>query len=163
MQLIQEAQQQFTKFAKSCAMHVYEQKARQHLIFTCQRAKDVPFFKFACQRSKSVPTFHFYVPTCQRANNVPFFKLACQRAKRRANFSTIFQKKNVSIMIKICKFQGYLGNSRKFIQRNKEFEGQYFDIRLFIPRTPQIFLKKHTLCKMITKLLQEQKYSKTQS
>ena len=141
------------EFAKSRAMRAYVPKACQHFVFTCQLAKDVPFFKLACQLAKSVPTFHFYVPTCQRAKDVPFSKLACQRAKRRVNFSTFFQRKNVSIMVKICKFQEYLDNSRKFISRNKEFEAQYFEICLFLPCTPQIFLKKHTLCKMITNLL----------
>ena len=59
----------FKEFAKSRAMRAmraYVPKACQHFSFTCQRAKDVPFFK-----------------------------LACQRAKRRANFSTIFQKKKM--------------------------------------------------------------------
>ena len=68
--------------------------------------------------------------TCQRAiklANVPkvcqFFNLACQRAKRRANFSTSpAQFLNFSIVLNICKLQEYLGNSRKFISRSKEFK-----------------------------------------
>ena len=97
-----------------------------------------------------VPTCH--VPMCQkranfsflRANkraNVPkacqLFNLACQLAKRVVNFQLlllkgvpifqlffkrIFQFLNFSILLNICKFQEYLGNSRKFISRNKEFK-----------------------------------------
>ena len=32
-------------------MRAYEPKACQHFIFTCQRAKDVLFFKLACQKA----------------------------------------------------------------------------------------------------------------
>ena len=77
-----------------------------------------------------------HVPIRQCAKGVPnmpkacqFSNLACQRAKKRANFptspvkrrtnfSTIFQN-NFSVMLNICKFKGYLSNSRKFISQNK--------------------------------------------
>ena len=104
------------------------------------------------------------VPTCQKRANISFLRAnvpkTCHFSNWRANvpkgvtiFQLFFKRKNVSIMVNICKFQEYLGNSRKFISRSKEFETKYFDICLFLPCTPQIFLKKHTLCKMITKLL----------
>ena len=102
-------------------------KACQHFSFTCQRA-NVP-------KTCHFSSWHANVP-----KDVPIFQL-------------FLKGKNVSIMDNICKFQEYLGNSRKFISRSKEFETKYFDICLFLPCTPQIFLKKHTLCKMITKLL----------
>ena len=86
-----------------------------------------------CHRVKRVPTFCFYVPTWQRAN-----KRACQCGAKfstwRANvpkmcqFFNYFPKENIfkflnfSIMVNICKFQEYLGNSRKFISQNKEFK-----------------------------------------
>ena len=88
-----------------------------------------------CQRGRSVSTSLLCanVPinlpkTCQ------FFNLAFQHAKRgsnistspaktRTNYSTIFQKKlYFSIMLNTCKYQKYLGNSGKFIARNKEFK-----------------------------------------
>ena len=104
------------------------------------------------------------VPTCQKRANISFLRAnvpkTCHFSNWRANvpkgvpiFQLLFKRKNVSIMVNICKFQEYLGNSRKFISRSKEFETKYFDICLLLPCTPQIFLKKHTLCKMITKLL----------
>ena len=67
-------------------MRAYVPKACQHFIFTCQRAKDIPFFKLAYQRAKSMPTFYFYVPTCQHVKHEPVFKLACQRAKSTPTF-----------------------------------------------------------------------------
>ena len=104
------------------------------------------------------------VPTCQKRANISFLSAAvpktCHFSNWRAKvpkgvpiFQLFFKRQNVSIMVNICKFQEYFGNSRKFISRSKEFETKYFDICLFLPCTPQIFLKKHTLCKMITKLL----------
>ena len=104
------------------------------------------------------------VPTCQKGANVSFLRAnvpkTCRFSNWRANvpkrvpiFQLFFKRKNVSIIVNICKFQEYFDNSRKFISRSTEFETKYFDICLFLPCTPQIFLKKHTLCKMITKLL----------
>ena len=125
----------------------------------------------ACLHAKSMPTFHFYVPkTCHFSNwcaNVPkacqHFIFTCQRCsifqigmpnvpKGVPIFQLFFKRKSVSIMVSICKFQEYLENYRKFISRSKEFETKYFHICLFLPCTPQIFLKKHALCKMIMKL-----------
>ena len=44
---------------------------------------------------------------------VPIFQLFLKR---------IFRFLNLSIMLNICKFQEYLGNSRKPISQNKEFK-----------------------------------------
>ena len=63
-----------------------------------------------------------HVPTCHKRDNhstwranvpkgVPIFQLFFRR---------IFQFTNFSIMPDICKFQEYLGNSRKFILREKK-------------------------------------------
>ena len=52
---------------------------------------------------------------------MPTFQL--RLPKTRTNYSTIFQKNlSFSIMLNICKYQKYLGNSGKFISRNKEFK-----------------------------------------
>ena len=112
------------------------------------------------------------VPTCQMRVNISFLRAnvpkTCHFSNWRANvprgvpiFQLFSKRKNDSIMVNICKFQEYLGNSRKVISRSKEFETKYFVICLFLPCTPQIFLKKHGLYKMIAKVLYEQKYSKT--
>ena len=69
-------------------------KACQRLIVMCQRA-DVPIFQLCLP--KSVPTFQLL-------------------------FKTFFQSLSFSIMLNICKFQEYLGHSRKFVSRNKEFK-----------------------------------------
>ena len=115
------------EFAKSRAIRAYVPKACQHFIFKCQRgnvSKTCHFSNWRANLPKGVPIFQLF-----------------------------FNRKNVLIMVNLCKFQEYLGNFRKFISRSKEFETKYFDIFLFLLCTPQIFLKKHTLCKMITKLL----------
>ena len=57
-----------------------------NISFLC--AKDMPFFKLVCQCAKSMPTFPFYVPKMFHFSN-----WHAKRTKRRANFSTIFQKK----------------------------------------------------------------------
>ena len=110
-------------------MRAYILKACQHFIFTCQRA--------------SVE------------KGVPIFQL-------------IFKKKNFSIVVNIYKFQEYLCNSRKSISQNIKILN--YDICLFLlichkfcisylSCAPKILLKKHTSCKIITKLLQERQYS----
>ena len=111
----------------------YVLKACQLLIYTYQRANkpvNVPtcqLYNLAFQRAKRVPIFQLGVPTCQRRVN--FSTSPAKRSvnfstspdKRRANFSKVnfFQILNFSIMLNICKFQEYLGKSRKFICRNK--------------------------------------------
>ena len=68
-----------------------------------------------------------HVPTCHKRDNhstwranvpkgVPIFQLFFRR---------IFQFTNFSIMPDICKFQEYLGNSRKFTLRKKGFKFEY--------------------------------------
>ena len=84
--------------------------------FTKMRAKHA-----ICAMRASV----VYMPMCQRAN-VP----TCQWRTRVTKgvsifqlfFKRIFQFLNFSIMLNICKLQEYLGNSRKFISRNKELK-----------------------------------------
>ena len=101
------------------AMRACVPKACQHFIFTCERA-NVP------------KTCHFSSWRANVSKGVPIFQL-------------FFKRKNASIMVNICKFQEYFGNSRKFISRSKEFETKYFDIYLFLPCTSHvspIFLKK---------------------
>ena len=113
-----------------------------------------------CQHAKSVPTSHFYVPTSQRHinystwhANMPktcqLFNLACQLTKGipifqlclskgalifQLIFKRIFQFLNFSIKLNICKFLEYLGNSRKFILRNKEFK--FWHLQNFIKEKP---------------------------
>ena len=124
----------------------------------------ISFLRANVPRCQRRAIFQIGVPTCQKRANISFLRAnvpkTCHFSNWRTNvpkgvpiFQLFFKRKNVSIMVNICKFQEYLGNSRKFISRSKEFETKYFDICLFLPCTPQIFLKKHTLCKMITKLL----------
>ena len=78
-----------------CVLLANVPKACQPLIFTCQSAKWRANFS-------TLPT------------------------KRPINFSAIFQNNfqflNFLIMLTIWKFQEYLGNTRKFISKNKKFE-----------------------------------------
>ena len=89
--------------------------AGQLFIFTSQRAKkhtNVPkvcqLFNFACQLAEGMPIFQLRLP-----KGVPIFQLF---------FKIIFQFFNFLIMLNICKFQEYLGSSRKLISRNKDFK-----------------------------------------
>ena len=61
---------------------------QKHANISFLRAKDMPFFKLVCQYAKSMPTFHFYMPKMFHFSN-----WHAKHTKRRANFSTIFQKK----------------------------------------------------------------------
>ena len=99
----------------------------------------------ACQRGPRV-NVPINVPTCQRAKQVLIIQLGVPTSQKHANFSTwctnvpkgvpffqlhlpkcvpiiqlflksIFQFLNFSITLNICKFQKYLGSSRKFILR----------------------------------------------
>ena len=99
-------------------------KARQHLLFTWQRVN----------KRANLQIFHLGVPTWQ------FFRLACQCAKRRANFLIIFQYLKFSIMVNIWKFPEYLGNSRKFISRNKEFQFWYLLVLPYMLKTCFFYL-----------------------
>ena len=119
----------------------------------------------------SVPMCQHFIFTCQRAKDVPFFKLAYQRTKRRANFSTVFKRKNFLLWLTFTNFK----NVQAILENlSRETKNLNFDICLFLLTcykscfsylscTSQILLKKHASYKMITKLLQEQQYSKTQS
>ena len=123
-----------TEFAKSRTMRVMRSnvvyvptypganvpKAYQHFIFTCQRAS-VPITLPTWQRRASI--FQTGVPTCQMA--CQFLNFVCQKACQFFNYflkEYIFQYLNFSIMVNICKFQEYLGNSKKFILQNKELK-----------------------------------------
>ena len=107
--------------------------ACQLLIITCQRTNkraNVPkvcqLFNLACQHAKGVPILQLRLP-----KDVPIFQLF---------FKIIFQFLNFSIMLTICKFQEYLGNSRKLIWRNKEFK--FWHLQNFIKEKvcqPQTF------------------------
>ena len=112
----------------------------------------------ACQRGPRV-NVPINVPTCQRAKQVLIIQLGVPTSQKHANFSTwctnvpkgvpffqlhlpkcvpiiqlflksIFQFLNFSITLNICKFQKYLGSSRKFILRNKEFK--FWHLQCFI-------------------------------
>ena len=107
-----------------CASVVYEPNACQLFIFTGQRANkcaNVPkvcqLFNLACQRAKSVLIFELRLP-----KGVPIFQLFFRFSIFEFfNYFSGFQFLNFSIMLNICKFQEYLGNSSKLILRNKEF------------------------------------------
>ena len=102
--------------AWSTCPHANMPKTCQLLIITCQRANkrvNVPkvcqlLFNLSCQRAKGVPIFQLRL-----LKGGPIFQLF---------FKRIFQFLNFSIMLTICKFQEYLGNSRKLTSRNKEFK-----------------------------------------
>ena len=92
--------------AWSTCPHASVPNVCQLFIVTCQRANkraNVPkvcqLFNLACQRAKGVPIFQFCLP-----KGVPIFQLF---------FKRIFQFLNFSVILTICKFQEYLGNSRK--------------------------------------------------
>ena len=70
----------------------------------CQRCANFSIWRVIM--SKAVPIFQLGVPKC-----VPIFQLLF-----------VFWFLNFSIMLNICKFLEYLGNSRKFISRNKGFK-----------------------------------------
>ena len=137
-----------------------------HACHACVGAKSVPSFHFSLRTCQRRFIFQISVPTCQKRANILFLGANVPKCQRRSIFKwrakvpksvpifqLFFKRKNVSIIVNICKFQEYMGNSRKFISRSKEFETKFFDICLFLLCTPEIFLKKHALCKMITKLL----------
>ena len=98
-----------------CAKIPKCQTRANFLFFTYQRASkrsNVPkvcqLFNLVSQHAKGEPIFQLRLP-----KGVPVFQLF---------FKRIFQFLNFSIMLNICKFQEYLGNSRKLISRKKEFE-----------------------------------------
>ena len=123
---------------------------------TCQKYANFSFLFAKVPKACYYSNCHATVPTCQRqakystwCANVPkacqLLKLSCQRAKkrvnfltspvkRRTNFSTIFQNNFFNFWIfqlcLSCKFHQYLGNSRKFVSRNKEFEFSHLKISL---------------------------------
>ena len=92
-----------------------------HACHVCQRGLRAHVPK--CQRAKSVPIFYFHVPTYQNANKCANVPKACQFSNLAFQFfnyfskGNIFQLLNFSKMVNTCKFQEYLGNSRKFISR----------------------------------------------
>ena len=98
------------------------QKRGNFLFLPTNVPKAFQSFNLASQPAKGVPNFQLGVPACQKA--CQFFNFACQKAYQ---FFNDFSKEffNFSIMLNICKFQEYLGSSRKFISQNKEFK---FDI-----------------------------------
>ena len=71
------------------------------------------------------------VPTCHRYANY-----STLTAKKPTNFSTIFQN-NFLIMISICRFQKYFGNSRNLSRerKNLNFDICKFHERLCQPKT----------------------------
>ena len=99
-------------------------KACQLLIFTYQRAskranvpKARPFFNFVCQKE------------CQ------FFNYFSKE--------NIFQFLTFSITLKICKFQEYLDNSRKFILRGKEYK--FWNLQNLIKEMQNKFCRRRSL------------------
>ena len=111
--------QSLSESAKSHVIHVM--RASVVYVTTCQtRANfsflraDVPINVRTCQSAKGVPFIRLRLP-----KDIPIFELF---------FKRIFQFFNFSIMLNICKFQGYLGISRKFISRNKEFKFQHLSM-----------------------------------
>ena len=119
--------------AKVCqhGLRAHMQNACQLLICTCEHVnkrtivpKVCQVFNLACQLAKGVPIFQIRLP-----KDVPIFQLF---------FKRIFQFFNFSIMLNICKFQEYLGNSRKLISRNKEFK--FWHLQNFIKeKSPKTF------------------------
>ena len=107
-------------------VHVHLSMCQNRSNFSFMRT-NVPINLSTFQHAKRVPIFQLGAPTCQRRVN--FSTSPAKRSvnfstspdKRRANFSKVnfFQFLNFSIMLNICKFQEYLGKSRKFISRNK--------------------------------------------
>ena len=95
-------------------------------IFTCQRVTktselaNVPMacqsFNMVFQSRNGVPNFQLDAATCQ--NICQFFSLACQKVCYFLNFWIL----NFWIMLYICQFQNYVGNSRKYFPRNKKFK-----------------------------------------
>ena len=74
----------------------------------------------ACQCAKGMSIFQLRLP-----KGVPIFQLF---------FKIIFQYLNFSIMLSICKYQEYLGNSGKLNLRNKEFK--FWHLQNFIKEKP---------------------------
>ena len=126
----------------------------------------------ACLRAKNVPKFHFYVPTCQRAKEVAIFQIDVPTCQKACQFFNYFSKeKNFQLQLTFANFKNIWATLENLSRETKNLN---FDICLFLLTcykscfsylscTSQILLKKHASCKMITKLLQEQQYSKTQS
>ena len=98
----------------------------------CQRGPriNVPINVPTCQRAKQVLIIQLGVPTSQKHANfstwctnvpkgVPFFQLHLPKCVPiiQLFLKSIFQFLNFSITLNICKFQKYLGSSRKFILR----------------------------------------------
>ena len=68
----------------------------------------------ACQRRANFSTWRVNVP-----KGVPIFKL---RLPKVFQLFFVFQFLNFSIILNLSEFPEYLGNSRKFISRNKELK-----------------------------------------
>ena len=106
-------------------------KACQLLIFTCQCANNVS----TCQRRANFSIWRANVP-----KGVLIFRIYLSKgvAIFQLFFKRIFQSLNFSIMLNVCKFQEYLGNSRKFISQNKEFKSSH--LQNFIKEIAKLIL-----------------------
>ena len=118
------------------------------------------------------------VPTCQKRANILFlranvpktchFSNWCAKCQKVCQFFNYFSKEKIfQLWLTLANFQNIWAILENLSRETKNLN---FDICLFLLTcykscfsylscTPQILLKKHTSCKMITKLL----YSKTQS
>ena len=101
-------------------------------IFTCQRAKGVPIIQLGIHRGIGVPIFQFHL-----LKGLPIFQTFFKRT---------FQLLNFSIMLNICKFQEYLGISRKLISETKNSN---FDICKISLRENLVSLKPLTSFSMV--------------
>ena len=97
------------------------------LYFTCQRPNKCANVPKVCQ------LFNF---VCQHAKGEPIFQLRLRKGVLifRLYFKRIFKFLNFSIMLNICKFQDYLGNSRQLALRNKD--SKFWHLQNFIKEKP---------------------------
>ena len=108
-------------------------------------------FNLECQCAKVVPSCHFSNLACKQSANFSFwwpnFQTFFLRNTKGKFYTLLLHKKSSTlyfmsygnaIMLDICKFQEYLGNSRKLISRNKEFKFRH--LQTFIKeKSPKIF------------------------
>ena len=138
-------------YACQHGLHVHMPMCQTHANFSLLLTNvpiNVPkvnqLFNLVCQRAKGMPIFQLRL-----LKGIPIFQLF---------FKRIYHFLNFSIMLTICKFQEYLGNSRKLILRKKELK--FWHLQNFTQEKPcqpktfdDVFNRPHGINQAIIRLV----------